>query len=186
VKQGIRIAVPSLGERTRRRPVEQRATVRFPAVYRVMAGLLQRLPATSSARRWALARQVALAYAAANRRDFAAVLVGLDSEFEYRPSRDLMPPDVQPVFHGHDGYLELWRHWLDAFGDIRWDPEEILDFGDRFIVTTQQRGTGSGSGVSVSEPVYQVFMLRAGLVLRQDDFLDWSQALELADGRAAG
>jgi hypothetical protein len=53
-------------------------------------------------------------------------------------------------------------------------------------VTTQQRGTGSGSGVSVSEPVYQVFTLRAGLVLRQDDFLDWSQALELADGRTAG
>jgi hypothetical protein len=186
VKQGIRIAVPSPGERTRRRPLEQRVTVRFPAVYRVLAGLLQRLPATSGARRRALARQVALAYGASNRRDFAAVLVGLDSEFEYRPSRDLMPPDVDPVFFGHDGYLDVWRHWLEAFGDIRWDPEEILDFGDRFIVTTQQRGTGSGGGVSVSEPVYQVFTLRAGLVLRQDDFLDWSQALALAGGRAAG
>jgi ketosteroid isomerase-like protein len=186
VKQGIRIAVPSLGERTRRRPVEQRVTVRFPEVYRVLAGQLLRLPATSGARRWALARQVALAYAASNRRDFAAVLVGLDSEFEYRPSRDLMPPDAEPVFYGHDGYLDVWRHWLEAFGDIRWDPEEILDFSDRFIVTTQQRGTGSGSGVSVSEPVYQVFTLRAGLVLRQDDFLDWSEALELASGRAAG
>ena len=186
MKQGIRTAVPSLGERTRGRSVEQRVSVRFPAVYHVLAGLMLRLPPTSGARRRALARQVALAYAASNRHDFAAVLVGLDSEFEYRPSRDLMPPDVEPVFHGHDGYLDLWRHWLEAFGDIRWDPVEIVDFGDRFVVTTQQRGTGSGSGVSVSEPVYQVFTLRAGLVLRQDDFLDKSEALELASRRASG
>jgi ketosteroid isomerase-like protein len=185
VKQGIRSAVPSLGEGARRRTVDQRVSVRFPAVYRALAGLLQRLPVTSTARQRLLARQVAVAYAAANRRDFEAVLVGLDSLFEYRPSRDLMPPDVEPVFHGHDGYLDVWRHWQDAFGDIRWDPEELLDFGDRFLVTTQQRGTGSGSGVGVSEPVYQVFTLREGLVLRQDDFLDWSEALEAARGQAA-
>jgi hypothetical protein len=49
---------------------------------------------------------------------------------------------------------------LDAFEDIRWDPEEILDFGDRFLVTARQRGHGSGSGVAVSEPVFQLFKLR--------------------------
>jgi ketosteroid isomerase-like protein len=130
-----------------------------------------------------LARQVALAYAAANRRDFGAVLVGLDPErFEYRPSRDLLPPDMQSGFHGHAGYLDVWRHWLEAFGDIRWDPEEILDLGDTLVVTTQQRGTGSGSGVGVSEPVYQVFTLRRGMVVRQADFLDWDEALGAVAG----
>jgi len=185
VKQDSRIVVPSLGERGRHRTFDQRVSVRFPAIYRALAGLLQHLPAGSGPRRRGLARQVARAYAAANRRDFAAVLVGLDPSFEYRPSRDLMPPDAEPVFYGHSGYLDVWRHWQEAFGDIRWDPEEILDFGDRFIVTTQQRGTGSGSGVGVSEPVYQVFTLRAGLVLRQNDFLHWSEALEAAGGEAA-
>jgi hypothetical protein len=87
---------------------------------------------------------------------------------------------MEAVFYGYDGYLQLWRYWLDAFEDIRWDPEEILDFGDSLLVTTQQRGHGSGSGVAVSVPVFQVFKLRRGLVVRQDDFLDRSKALEVA------
>jgi ketosteroid isomerase-like protein len=93
-------------------------------------------------------------------------------------SGDLLPPDLETVFYGHDGYRQLWRYWLDAFEDIRWDPEEILDFGDKFLVTTQQRGRGSGSGVAVSEPVFQLFTVRRGLVVRQEDFLDRSKALE--------
>jgi SnoaL-like domain len=125
-----------------------------------------------------LARAVGLAYAAANRRDFDLVLVGWDPRSEYHPSGDLLPPDLEAVFYGHDGYRQLWRYWLDAFEDIRWDPEEILDFGDTFVVTTQQRGRGSGSGVAVSEPVFQLFKLRRGLVVRQEDFLDRSKALE--------
>jgi hypothetical protein len=127
-----------------------------------------------------LARTVGLAYAAANRRDFDVVLVGWDPRSEYRPSGDLLPPDLEAVFYGHDGYRRLWRYWLDAFGDIRWDPEEIFDFGDTFLVTTKQRGRGSGSGVAVSEPVFQLFKLQRGLVVRQEDFLDRSKALEAA------
>ena len=113
-----------------------------------------------------LARVVGRAYAAANRRDFDVVLMGWDPGSEYRPSADLMPPDVEPIFHGHDGMRQLWRYWLDAFEDIRWDPEEILDLGEKVLVTAQQRGHGSGSGVSVSEPVFQLFTFRGGLVVR--------------------
>ena len=98
--------------------------------------------------------------------------------YEYRPSRDLLPPDLEPVFYGKDGYLQLWRYWLDAFEDIRWDPEEVLDFGDKLLVRTHQRGHGSGSGVGVSEPVFQLFTLRRGLVIRQEDFLNHGEALD--------
>ena len=69
---------------------------------------------------------------------------------------------------------------MEAFEDLRWDPEEIFDFGDKVLVMTQQRGHGSGSGVAVSERVFQVFTLRGGLVIRQEDFLDRSEALEAA------
>ena len=92
-----------------------------------------------------------------------------------------MPPDLEAVFYGDDGYLELWRYWLEAFEDIRWDPEEIIDLGDKLLVTTQQRGHGSGSGVAVSKPVFQLFGFQRGLVVRQDDFLDRSKALEAAE-----
>jgi ketosteroid isomerase-like protein len=179
--RGARIALPPLSERaSRRRSLDERLVVRLPALYRLLAGAFMRLPPRSRLRRLMLARRAQRAYAAANRRDFDLVLVGWDPGSEYRPSADLLPPDLEAVFHGHDGMRKLWRYWLDAFEDIRWDPEEILDFGDRFLVTAQQRGHGSGSGVAVSEPVFQLFTLRRGLVLRQEDFLDRSKALEAA------
>jgi SnoaL-like domain len=181
IVRGARIALPTLSARAnRRRTLDQRLYLFLPALYRRLADALEHLPTRSRLRRAMLARSVALAYAAANRRDFDVVLVGIDPAFEYRPSADLLPPDLEPVFYGHEGYLRLWRYWLDAFEDIRWDPEEILDFGDKFLVRTQQRGHGSGSGVAVSEPVFQLFNLRRGLVVRQEDFLDRSKALEAA------
>jgi len=182
VVRGARIALPPLSERaSQRRTLDQRLFVRSPAFYRLLAGAFMRLPPRSRLRRLIVARRVWQAYAAGNRRDFDVLLLGIDPEgYEYHPSPDLMPPDLETVFHGPDGYLQLWRYWLDAFEDIRWDPEEILDFGDRLLVTAQQRGHGSGSGVAVSEPVFQVFTLRRGLVVRQEDFLERSKALEAA------
>ena len=178
---GTRTAVPVLDDRERRRrTIDQRLYVRFPALYRVVARQLMRLPPESRIRRLMLARGMALVYAAFNRRDFAVVFVGHDPGVVYRPSRDLTPPDFDAVFRGREGYLRLWRYWLDAFGDIRWEPEEILDFGVRTLVTTQQRGRGSGSGVTVSEPVFQLFTFRRGLVVRQEDFLDRSDAVHAA------
>ncbi len=126
-----------------------------------------------------LPRFISRAYAAANRRDFDLILATNDPGiYEYHPTIDLLPPDLETVFYGHDGYRQLWRYWLDAFEDIRWDPEEILDFGDSVLVTTQQRGHGSASGVAVGQPVFQLFKFRRGLVIRQEDFLDRSKALE--------
>ena len=181
IVRGARIALPPHSERaSRRRTLGERLFVRFPAFSRLLADAFMRLPTRSRLRRLMVARFVSRAYAAANRRDFDLVLVGWDPGSEYHPSGDLMPPDLETVFYGHEGYLQLWRYWLDAFEDIRWDPEEILDLGDRLLVTAQQRGHGSGSGVAVSEPVYQLFKLRRGLVIRQEDFLDRSKALEAA------
>ena len=182
IVRGVRIALPPLSQRaTQRRSVDEHLRVRFPALFRPLGDAIMRLPPRSRLRRSMVARLVGRAYAAGIRRDFDVLLTGMDPEtYQYRPSGDLMPPDLEPVFYGHDGYLQLWRYWLDAFDDIRWDPEEILDLGDKLLVTAQQRGHGSGSGVAVSKPVFQLFKFRRGLVVRQEDFLDRSEALEAA------
>ena len=179
--RGVRITLRSSGGSTsQRRAFEERLAVRFPALAHALAGASTHLSPRSRLRRLVLARRVQQTYAAANRRDYDSVLTGWAPDSEYRPSRDLMPPDLDAVFYGHDGMHQLWRYWRDAFEDIRWNPEEILDFGDRILVTAQQTGHGSGSGVAVSQPVFQLFTLRAGLVLKQEDFLDRSEALEAA------
>jgi hypothetical protein len=179
--KGVRIPVTPLHPpASERRTLEERFFVRFPGLYRLTAPLLTGFPVGSRRRRWLVTRLIRRAYAAGNRRDFEVILVGNHPEHEYRPSRDLMPPDLEPVFRGKDGYLQLWRYWQDAFEDIRWDPEEILDFGERILVGTHQAGHGSGSGLGVSESVFQLFTLRRGLVFRQEDFLDRAEALEAA------
>jgi ketosteroid isomerase-like protein len=182
IVRGARITPHPLSERaSRRRAFDERIRVRFPAPFRWIGAILLRLPTRSRIRRSLVARLMARAYAAANRRDFELVLTFNDPAlYEYRPSVELLPPDMETVYHGHEGYRQFWRLWLEAFEDIRWEPEEILDFGDKALVTTRQSGTGSGSGIAVSEPVFQLFTFRQGLVIRQEDFLDRSQALEAA------
>ena len=182
VVRGVRSVLRPLSERaSKRRSLDELVFVRFPPLLHLLSSALIRLPPRSRLRRSIVIRRIGRAYAAANRQDFDVVLVGMDlGVYEYRPSRDLLPPDMEEVFHGRDGYLQLWRYWLDAFEDIRWKPEEVLDFGDKLLVTTEQSGHGSGSGVGVTEPVFQLFTLGRGLVIRQEDFLDRAEALEAA------
>jgi ketosteroid isomerase-like protein len=180
IAQGVRIPLRQTNATSQPRTLDERVAISFPSFYRLVAASLARLSPHSRLRQLLLARRVQQAYAAQTRRDYDAVLAGWDSECEYRPSRDLMPPDLEASFYGHDGMRRLWRYWRDAFEDIRWDPEEIEDFGDKILVTAQQLGHGSGSGVGLSKPVFQLFTLRAGLVVRQEDFMDRSAALEAA------
>src|SRR5437764_12074849 len=99
--RGVRIPLRPASETARgRRSLDQRIYARFPVLYRFLADVVSRLSPGSRVRRLILARSVALAYAAANRRDFDVVLIGIDSEVEYRPSADLMPPDLETAFHG--------------------------------------------------------------------------------------
>ncbi|HEY7630314.1 MAG TPA: nuclear transport factor 2 family protein [Thermoleophilaceae bacterium] len=178
--RGTRIALPPAGGAERHRTLEQRIYVHVPALYRLFTRLIVRLPPRARLRQLVLGRAVVQGYAAANRRDFKVVLIGFDPELEYRPSPQLMAPDLDPIFYGYDGYMRLWQYWLDAFEDIRWEADELLDFGDKLLVTARQVGTGSGSGVAVGDSLFQLYTLRRGLIYRFEDFEDRSEALEAA------
>jgi ketosteroid isomerase-like protein len=181
IVRGARIALPPLSERASQgRSLDEHLFVRFPALFRLFANAMMRLPRRSRVRRLMVARFVRRGYAAGNRRDFDGLLMGIDPGIEYRPSGNLMPPDLEAVFYGHDGYLKVWRRWLDAFDDVRLEPEEVLDLGDKLLVTMQVRAHGSDSGVPVSQPGFQLIKFRQGLAIWQKDFSDRSEALEAA------
>jgi ketosteroid isomerase-like protein len=120
------------------------------------------------------------AYGAANRRDFDLLILPLDPNIEYHPSNDQIPLDLGSVFYGRDAYRTVWQAMVEAFDDLRFVPEEVLDLGDTLLTTAVVRGTGSGSGVPVSAQLFQVARLRRGLVVWQRDFGDRSEALEAA------
>src|SRR5947208_1075993 len=96
IVRGVRIALPALSERAiQRRTLDERLFTRVPALYRLLAHRVTRLPPRSRLRRLMLVRTVRRAYAAATRRDFDVLLMGFDPGIEYQPSNDLTPPDLE-------------------------------------------------------------------------------------------
>ena len=179
--RGVRYPVSLPSEKAaNRRTLDERLYVRFPALYRLIANALMRLPLRSRLRRLILTRNVRRGLAAVNRRDFDVLLLSFGPGIEYRPAADQRPPGMDAVRHGHDGYKEVWREMIDAFEDFHAEPEELLDLGDQLLATIQYRGHGTGSGVPVNIPTFQLFRLRRGLVVWQQDFSDRSEALEAA------
>ena len=69
---------------------------------------------------------------------------------------------------------------IDSFEDFRAEPEELMDMGDMMLATIQYTGHGSGSGIPIDVPLFQLFRLRNGLIVWQKDFSDRSEALEAA------
>jgi ketosteroid isomerase-like protein len=184
VVRGVQYRVSLPSERTsQRRSLDERFFVRFPAAYRVLADRWTRLPLRSRLRRLILARIVRRGLAAVNRRDFDVLFLAIDPGIEYHPAADQRPPGMDAVRNGHDGYQDVWRQMIDAFEDFHAEPEELLDLGDQLLATIQYRGHGTGSGVPVNIPTFQLFRLRRGLVIWQQDFSDRSEALEAAARR---
>jgi ketosteroid isomerase-like protein len=62
--------------------------------------------------------------------------------------------------------------------DLRLEYEEVIDFGDRLLATGRYSGHGRSTGISLNEPVFQLFTLQRGFVIRQEDFADRDQALK--------
>src|SRR5919198_5956076 len=120
VVQGVRFPVSLPNERAgRRRTLDERFFVRFPAAYRLGAAAWMRLSLKSRLRRLALARTLGRTLAANNRRDFAVLFLSTDPDIEYYPAGDQLPLDMDEVVYGHDGYERVWRQMIDSFEDFR-------------------------------------------------------------------
>jgi hypothetical protein len=180
---GVRIRV-AVSSDDQRRSLDERIFVRFPGLFRMWASAWSRLPPRSRFRRAVLSRIVRQGCEAANRRDFDVLFLGLDPAIDFELPESLVggyvPPDLVGVHHGHDGYLRMWQGLLEAWEDLQLKPEEAIDLGDLLLVAGRITGHGRLSGVVLDDPLFQVFELRQGLVIRQKDFADRDQALEAA------
>jgi ketosteroid isomerase-like protein len=181
VVRGVRypISLPSENA-AQHRTLDERLFLLLPVLYRLIADRVTRLPPGSRLRRLILTHAFRRGLAAVNRRDFDVLFLTLDPAIEYQPAADQRPPGMDAVRHGHDGYEGAWRQMIDAFEDFRAEPVEILDVGDQLLATIQYTGHGTGSGVPVNILFFQLFRLRRGLVVWQQDFSDRSEALEAA------
>jgi ketosteroid isomerase-like protein len=183
ILRGVRTQIAASSE-TKRRTLAERLLVRFPAIARSLAAGWSRLSPRSRLRRAVLSRMVRQGTSAWNRRDFHLVFLLMHSEAEFRLPESLVggyvPPDLRGVQRGREGYLRYWQGMFEAWAELKSEPEEAIDFGDRLLVTSRITGHGKQSGIPIDQRLFQVITLRRGLVVEQNEFADRGQALEAA------
>ncbi len=89
------------------------------------------------------------------------------------------------VYRGHEGVRTYWRRWLEAWKDLEFEVEDVLDAGDEVVALIRnQRQVGRHSGIVIEVPPYGlVFTVRAGKVVRWRIYPDQQSALEAAGVR---
>ncbi len=115
--------------------------------------------------------------AAYNRRDFDAAVEWFDPEVEW------VLPALQRAdsCRGPDEIKRFWEGLDETFDELRLDPQEAVDAGDRVAIRLRFYGRGKGSGAELDTEMYhQVTTFRDGTMVRIEYFTDWAQALEAA------
>ena len=112
-----------------------------------------------------------------NRRDFDAAVESFD------PDIDWVLPAHQSSDSGRgpDEVRRFWEGLDETFEELRLEPQEFVDAGDRVATRLRHRGRGRRSGLEIEEEMYhQVATFRAGRMVRIEYFGEWSEALEAA------
>jgi hypothetical protein len=65
--------------------------------------------------------------------------------------------------------------------ELRLDPQEFVDCGDRVAVRLRYFGRGKGSGVEIETEMYhQITTFRDGTIVRMEYVTSWPEALRVA------
>lgn len=163
-----------------RRTLDQRILLRFPGLAAAMFRLIGRLPPSSRIRQAALWRAMQMGLEAYNRRDLMVVSIGFGPDLEYYPYRQFVEAGLaEPCYRGPAGYREYIAGTSDVWGaDVRLEPTELIDLGDRLVVLADMPMRAQASGVPLGETYACVQTLRDGRVVRQHDYLDQAEALD--------
>jgi ketosteroid isomerase-like protein len=112
-----------------------------------------------------------------NRRDFDTAVRWFDPQVEWvLPEHQGFDSCVGP-----DQIIHFWEGLDETFDELRLDPQEYVDAGDRVAVRLRHYALGKGSGVELHNELYhQVSTFRDGMVIRIDYVASWPEALKLA------
>ena len=148
----------------RRRGIDERIAIGLPGVTRRMRAFVMRRPAGTPIRRAGLTRAARTGWAATNRDDYRAMQTSYhpDAEF-FEPGRDTAGLGFDPVYHGPAGVEQFVKEWKSGFSRFTYEPREIADCG----------------GDSFAARLGMIGKLRDAetLIVRQENFRDWSAAL---------
>ena len=142
-----------------------------------------RLPPGSQLRRRWLKRTNALGWAAANRGDYEVPLLFCEPNVEIQVAAEVARSlGLAESYHGHQGFLDAMRDLRQDMADLRFEPEQIIDLGDRTAVRVTFVAVGRSGGVAIRQTRGNIFYnSRRGLVARLEHYLTWEDALAALD-----
>lgn len=163
----------------KRRGIEERFVLRFPRATVAIARFVTRRPPRSHLRKLVIRSAVSISYGAANRGDYEPpfALYVADSAFEV--PRQLAGLGKSGA-RGPQARLDWQRQWIEEWGEFQFELDEMIDTGDRIVITGRIHGAGRSSGAAVDSDWGICLTLAGGLVMREQVFLDRSEALEAA------
>jgi|SRR3954470_10633298 ketosteroid isomerase-like protein len=124
------------------------------------------------------AERLRMGYAAFNHGGIEAILESLDPQIHVR-ERETMPDAA--TYHGRTGVRSLFTTMLEAFDDLQYEVEEIVDRGDRSVVVLRQLVRGRGSGISMGAETVHVWEMHEGRPVSLTIFGTREQALASLD-----
>jgi ketosteroid isomerase-like protein len=87
----------------------------------------------------------------------------------------------QESFVGHAGVRQWFQGFAETLGNFEFVPDEIIDAGDRGVVTVSHAtGRGVKSGVPVEITVSTIFGVRTGKIVSAQGYETKQAALEAA------
>jgi ketosteroid isomerase-like protein len=112
-----------------------------------------------------------------NRRDFETAIRHFDPQVEWvLPAHQSFDSCVGP-----DQIILFWEGLDETMDELRLDPQEYVDAGDRVAVRLRYFGRGKGSGAEIETEMYhQVTTFRDGTMVRIEYVTSWPEALQAA------
>ena len=155
------------------------------ALLRVLQRGFARLPPRSQLRRRWVKRLTTLALAAASREDYELPLLFYEPDVEIRDAAEAARALGQPeTYHGHDGFLEAGRYLREDMAEVRLEPEQIIDLGDRIAQRVTVVAVGRSGGVAIRQTLGNIiYASPRGLVARQEAYMTWEDTLAALERR---
>jgi ketosteroid isomerase-like protein len=94
---------------------------------------------------------------------------------------EIVEPPEQPgaeTRHGPKGVSDSMTSLAEAFDDLQYHPERLIESGNKVVALLRVRGRGKGSGIVVESNVAHVWTLQDRKPVRVEIYLDIAQAMK--------
>ena len=163
-----------------RRGLDERLCLRFPSLLAFVARAVWGLPPRSGLRRRFLRRAIHNGFDALNRGDFESSFLLYHPDVELVTPPPLVGLGFHPLYRGRDARKDFQRGWIAEWGEMRFEPEDVRDLGDRVLCVGRMKGSGLTSGAGAESDWACLFTLQAGRVIREQPVFDRREVLEAA------